>query len=91
MIAIKFRKTLDDSIACFRVVGPDDEIMLSTFQVKGGGKKSGRRGARAVPPAIFFFFFQCLLGVIEMFRLGFFFLQIYKSPRPSENILFTNW
>ncbi|CAM9466525.1 unnamed protein product [Ascophyllum nodosum] len=32
VIAIKFRKTLDDSIACFRVVGPDDEIMLSTFQ-----------------------------------------------------------
>lgn len=34
MIAIKFRKALDDSLACFRVVGADDEIMLSTFQVR---------------------------------------------------------
>lgn len=34
VIAIKFRKSMDDSIACFRVVGPDDEIMLSTFQVR---------------------------------------------------------
>ena len=33
VIALKFKKALDDSLACFRVVGPDDEIMLSTFQV----------------------------------------------------------
>lgn len=33
VIALKFRKSLDDSLACFRVVGADDEIMLSTFQV----------------------------------------------------------
>ena len=33
VIALKFKKSLDDSLACFRVVGPDDEIMLSTFQV----------------------------------------------------------
>ncbi|CAM9675174.1 unnamed protein product, partial [Laminaria digitata] len=32
VIALKFRKSLDDSLACFRVVGADDEIMLSTFQ-----------------------------------------------------------
>lgn len=34
VIALKLRKKLDDTLACFRMVGPDDEIMLSTAQVK---------------------------------------------------------
>ncbi|CAN0491882.1 unnamed protein product, partial [Scytosiphon promiscuus] len=32
VIALKFRKKLDDSLACFRIVSADDEIMLSTTQ-----------------------------------------------------------
>jgi len=34
VIALKLRKKLDDTLACFRIVGAEDEIMLSTAQVK---------------------------------------------------------
>lgn len=34
VIALKLRKKLDDTLACFRIVGADDEIMLSTTQVR---------------------------------------------------------
>ena len=33
MIALKLRTKLDDTLACFRIVGAEDEIMLSTEQV----------------------------------------------------------
>ncbi|CAM9092331.1 unnamed protein product [Pylaiella littoralis] len=32
VIALKLRKQLEDTLACFRIVGADDEIMLSTTQ-----------------------------------------------------------
>eukprot|EP00903_Cladosiphon_okamuranus_P010462 g9898.t1 len=32
VIALKLRKKLDDTLACFRIVGAEDEIMLSTAQ-----------------------------------------------------------
>lgn len=34
VIALKLRKQLEDTLACFRIVGADDEIMLSTTQVQ---------------------------------------------------------